>query len=106
MSPLTSQNGTSIGKRSYRFKEPVQTNAGDEIRITCTWDNSAGNQPIVDGQPLEPRNITWGDSTFDEMCLGGVTSDGLKSYVIQTYLILRAPPLGLFFLSTSKFAQV
>ena len=58
---------------SYRFKEPVQTSAGDEIRITCTWDNSAGNQPIIDGQPLEPRNITWGDSTFDEMCLGGVT---------------------------------
>ena len=39
---------------SYRFKEPVQTSAGDEVRITCTWDNSAGNQPIIDGQPLEP----------------------------------------------------
>lgn len=58
---------------SYRFKEPVRANAGDQVRITCSWDNSAGNQPIVDGQPMEPRDIQWGDSTFDEMCLGGVS---------------------------------
>ena len=57
---------------SYRFKEPVRANAGDQVRITCSWDNSAGNQPIIDGQPMEPRDIQWGDSTFDEMCLGGV----------------------------------
>ncbi len=58
---------------SYRFKEPVRTYAGDEVRITCAWDNSAGNQPIIDGQPMTPRDISWGDSSFDEMCLGGLT---------------------------------
>ena len=56
----------------YRFKEPVQANAGDQLRITCTWDNSAENQPIIDGEPLAPRDLQWGDGSFDEMCLGSV----------------------------------
>ena len=47
---------------------------GDTIRITCTWDNSYDNQPIGwDGEQQESRTIRWGDGTFDEMCLGGVT---------------------------------
>ena len=57
---------------SYRFKEPVQANAGDQLRITCTWDNSAENQPIINGEPLAPRDLQWGDGSFDEMCLGSV----------------------------------
>ena len=26
-------------------------------------------QPLVDGVALEPRDVRWGDATFDEMCL-------------------------------------
>ena len=59
---------------SYRFKEPMALYQGDTIRITCTWDNSYDNQPIGwDGEQQESRTIRWGDGTFDEMCLGGVT---------------------------------
>ena len=58
---------------SYRFKEPMALRAGDRVRITCTWDNSHENQPIGwDGEQQESREITWGDGTFDEMCLGNL----------------------------------
>ena len=43
---------------------------GDELRLQCHFDNSAGNQPVVDGVPEEPRDIHWGEGTTDEMCLG------------------------------------
>ncbi|MDX2006123.1 MAG: hypothetical protein SFU83_12655 [Meiothermus sp.] len=45
---------------NYWFKHPVQVKAGDAIRISCTFDNSARPQ----------RYITWGEGTTDEMCLG------------------------------------
>jgi hypothetical protein len=51
---------------AYRFKSPVLLNPGDRLRLTCTWDNTAGNQPT--GEP--PRDLNWGDGTYDEMCLG------------------------------------
>ena len=37
----------------------------------CTWDNSASNQPIIDGVAKEPVDVAWGEGTSDEMCLGG-----------------------------------
>ena len=37
----------------------------------CTWDNSASNQPIVDGEVKEPVDVAWGAGTSDEMCLSG-----------------------------------
>ena len=43
---------------------------GDQLLITCHWDNSAANQPWVDGKQLMPRDVDWGESTTDEMCLG------------------------------------
>ena len=51
---------------SYRFKDPIEFNPGDKLRLTCTWDNTAANQPT--GEP--PRDLNWGDGTYDEMCLG------------------------------------
>lgn len=45
---------------NYWFKNPVQVKAGDAIRISCTYDNSAQPQ----------HYITWGEGTGDEMCLG------------------------------------
>lgn len=54
----------------YSFREPIRVDPQDQLRISCTWDNSAQNQPTVDGQVLEPRDVTWGEGTNDEMCLG------------------------------------
>jgi hypothetical protein len=56
----------------YWFKEPIALKAGDRLKISCTYDNSG---PISgpDKKPIEPRYITWGENTTDEMCVGGVT---------------------------------
>lgn len=58
-------------QESYRF-EPDATllvNDGDALRVTCTYDNSAANQPVVNGEQIAPRDVEWGDGTLDEMCL-------------------------------------
>jgi len=39
------------------------------VRVSCEYDNSPANQPYVQGQKLTPRDITWGEGTYDEMCL-------------------------------------
>jgi hypothetical protein len=56
-------------QRDYGFLEPVRVQAGDRIDLTCTFDNSADNQPVVDGVLAEPRDITFGEGSFDEMCI-------------------------------------
>jgi mono/diheme cytochrome c family protein len=55
---------------SYGLLEPMRLDAGDELRLECHFDNSAANQPLVDGVPMEPQDIRWGEGTNDEMCLG------------------------------------
>ena len=55
----------------YQLLESMTLNPGDQLRIDCEWDNSAENQRVIDGQPLPPMNLNWGDGTQDEMCLGG-----------------------------------
>jgi hypothetical protein len=42
---------------------------GDSITLECRYNNSAANQPVVDGVQIEPRDVRWGEGTFDEMCL-------------------------------------
>lgn len=54
----------------YDFAAPVAFGSGDAIHLQCFWDNSADNQPIVDGAPKQPTDTDWGEGTFDEMCLG------------------------------------
>lgn len=54
----------------YRLTAPKTLRAGDTLNIECQWDNTAENQPVVDGQRLAPRDVTWGEGTTDEMCLG------------------------------------
>lgn len=55
----------------YQFPEdnPVVVRPGDALELTCVYDNSAANQPLVDGERQAPREVTWGESTLDEMCL-------------------------------------
>ena len=43
---------------------------GDSLRLSCTWDNSEANQPVIDGQVAAPHDVQWGEGTTDEMCLG------------------------------------
>lgn len=51
----------------YWFKEPIWLEAGDTVRITCTWDNR-----VTRFNP-EPRYVVWGEGTRDEMCLNYLT---------------------------------
>jgi mono/diheme cytochrome c family protein len=55
---------------SYSFAQPITWTADQELHLQCWWDNSAENQPIIDGQPREPADLDWGEGTLDEMCLG------------------------------------
>jgi hypothetical protein len=54
----------------YRLQQPVRVSQGDQLRITCHWDNSQQNQPSVNGMPMAPNELNWGEGTGDEMCLG------------------------------------
>ncbi|MGB0592341.1 MAG: hypothetical protein ACPGU1_21865 [Myxococcota bacterium] len=63
----------------YLFEEEnyISMDGGDIHRLTCTYDNSPENQPIINGEQMAPRTVGWGDGTFDEMCL--------------SYLVTKAP---------------
>ena len=54
---------------SVDLVEPITVHAGDLLHLECAWDNSRQNQPVVDGEQLEPQDVGWGDGTDDEMCL-------------------------------------
>ncbi|MEM6293072.1 MAG: hypothetical protein AAGA54_17480 [Myxococcota bacterium] len=56
---------------SYRFPDDarVVVGPGESVELTCSYDNSTANQPIVDGVQLEPQDVQWGEGSLDEMCL-------------------------------------
>jgi hypothetical protein len=58
-------------QQSYRFlpDEPVIIEPGESVRVDCTYDNSPANQAVVNGVKRPSREVTWGEGTFDEMCL-------------------------------------
>jgi hypothetical protein len=45
-------------QRGYQLQAPVTVTRGDVVRLTCSWDN-----------PTD-QDVSWGDGTGDEMCLG------------------------------------
>ena len=53
-----------------QFAEPAVLNPGDRLSLECHWDNSMGNQPIIDGERVTPADRNRGEGTLDEMCLG------------------------------------
>jgi hypothetical protein len=55
----------------YWLEEPVEVRPGDRLYVECHFDNSATNQPIVDGEIIEPHDLEWG--TDMEMCGGIMT---------------------------------
>jgi hypothetical protein len=54
----------------YTLRKPIQVPAGTDVRVTCRFDNSRVNQPVINGKQLAPRYVVWGEGTTDEMCLG------------------------------------
>lgn len=48
---------------------PITLQNGDSVRLRCTYDNTAANQPSIGGQQLTPADVKWGEGTRDEMCL-------------------------------------
>lgn len=57
-------------QRSYRLATPKLLRVGDALKLSCSWNNSAEFQPVIDGQRGVPREVNWGEGTGDEMCLG------------------------------------
>lgn len=53
---------------TYALAEPKVVYPGDTIGISCTFDNSAEHQPRDDDTGV--HDVTWGEGTADEMCLG------------------------------------
>ena len=54
----------------YYLKSPVHVQPGEAVRVSCTFDNSKADQPVIGSAPLKPRYVVWGEGTTDEMCLG------------------------------------
>ena len=54
----------------YQLRTPAILDRGDELRVECHWDNTAENQPLIDGERLPPGEVNWGEDSTDEMCLG------------------------------------
>jgi hypothetical protein len=53
----------------YLFPKGVTYSANDTVTATCVYDNSAQHQPTVDGVMQQPRLVTFGEGSLDEMCL-------------------------------------
>jgi hypothetical protein len=51
----------------YMLAEPIAGPA--QVSTTCVWDNSAENQPTINGMKLSPRQVNFGEASLDEMCL-------------------------------------
>jgi hypothetical protein len=57
-------------QRQYPLAHDKVFHPGDQLRITCHWDNSAAAQPYINGVQQMPHDVNWGEGTGDEMCLG------------------------------------
>jgi hypothetical protein len=57
-------------QNNYTFSAPHRLAADDDLYVECHWDNTADNQPLVDGVPRPVQDVRWGEGTTDEMCIG------------------------------------
>jgi hypothetical protein len=53
----------------YYYRQAIPVADGDVVRMSCTYDNSADNQPVVAGHKVPSMPVGWGEKTTDEMCL-------------------------------------
>lgn len=54
----------------YDLAQPVVVKQTDTLGLKCVYDNSAANQPVIGGVQQQPKTLTWGEGTNDEMCIG------------------------------------
>lgn len=54
---------------SLAIEDAVLVQSGAKIDLTCGYDNSPANQPEVNGEQQTSQDVTWGESSTDEMCL-------------------------------------
>ena len=54
-------------QETYRYKKPLQLPKGSRLALTAVFDNSETN-PRQPSHP--PRQVSWGEQTNDEMCIG------------------------------------
>ncbi|WP_250847101.1 redoxin domain-containing protein [Aquisphaera insulae] len=60
---------------SYYFEQPLELPKGSVVKVVAHYDNSGANP----SNPNKvPREVTWGEATTDEMCIGfiAVTKKG------------------------------
>jgi len=77
LDPVTSRERRLLDRTVWDFDDqaatpldrPVRVRAGDTLRVTCTHDAALRSMvPELAGE--QPRYVTWGEGTSDEMCLG------------------------------------
>jgi hypothetical protein len=68
-------------QRLYSYDAPIAelpiVGPNDKLTMRCTYDNTMTNpgllQALSDQSLSAPRDVTLGETTLDEMCLGGFT---------------------------------
>jgi hypothetical protein len=77
LNPGQPRERTLLNRRVWDFDnqgatplaKPARVGPGDTLRVTCTHDATLRSMlPELQGQ--QPRYVTWGEGTADEMCLG------------------------------------
>lgn len=66
-------------QRFYSYDAPIESlptiHAGDKLKLRCVYDNTTDNpfvvQALKDQKLTAPKDVTLGETTLDEMCLGG-----------------------------------
>jgi hypothetical protein len=53
----------------YIYKQGVPYTQADRIHVACNFDNTAANQPVINGMLRPVQTITYGENTLNEMCL-------------------------------------
>ncbi len=56
----------------YSYATPTTYGANDTLSVRCEYDNSPAHQPMLNGERIQPRNVTWGEGSLAEMCLNYV----------------------------------
>lgn len=61
------------GGYTFARGQEIEIEPGAQLELTCTYDNSAENQPVINGARRTPERVQWGEGTLDEMCLAYLT---------------------------------